>query len=73
MIDAEFDTLWAKQTALTPSFFNEAARRPDCLLRNARSSPSSRAAALDPRRACPLALPSQQRFRIYQESNNRAS
>jgi hypothetical protein len=47
MIEAEFDTLWAKQTALNPSVFRmrraQNSRTACCI--NARSSPSSRAAA----------------------------
>lgn len=74
MIDAEFDTLWAKQTALTPSVFNEAARAElkDCLLHQRPLKPVKPGrCTLDPdEERAPLALPSQQRFRIYQEVNN---
>ena len=74
MIDAEFDTLWAKQTALTPSVFNEAARAElkDCLLHQRPLKPVKPGrCTLEPdEERAPLALPSQQRFRIYQEVNN---
>lgn len=74
MIEAEFDTLWAKQAALTPSVFNEAARAElkDCLLYQRPLKPVKPGrCTLEPdEERAPLALPNQQRFRIYQEVNN---
>jgi CRISPR-associated endonuclease Csn1 len=74
MIEAEFDTLWAKQIALNPSVFNETARAElkDCLLHQRPLKPVKPGrCTLEPdEERAPLALPSQQRFRIYQEVNN---
>lgn len=74
MIEAEFDALWAKQSALTPSVFNETARADlkDCLLHQRPLKPVKPGrCTLEPdEERTPLALPSQQRFRIYQEVNN---
>ncbi|MDA8258795.1 MAG: type II CRISPR RNA-guided endonuclease Cas9 [Betaproteobacteria bacterium] len=74
MIEAEFDALWAKQSTLVPSVYNEAARAElkDCLLHQRPLKPIKPGrCTLEPNEErAPLALPSQQRFRIYQEVNN---
>ncbi len=74
MIEAEFDALWAKQTALNPALFNETARfeLKDCLLHQRPLKPvkPGRCTLLPEEERAPLALPSTQRFRIYQEVNN---
>ncbi len=74
MIEAEFDALWAKQAALTPALFNETARYElkDCLLHQRPLKPvkPGRCTLLPDEERAPLALPSTQRFRIYQEVNN---
>jgi CRISPR-associated endonuclease Csn1 len=74
MIEAEFDALWAKQNALNPSAFTEAARLElkDCLLYQRPLKPvkPGRCTLMPDEERAPLALPSQQRFRIYQEVNN---
>lgn len=74
MIEAEFDALWAKQTALNPELFNETARYElkDCLLHQRPLKPvkPGRCTLLPEEERAPLALPSTQRFRIYQELNN---
>jgi CRISPR-associated endonuclease Csn1 len=74
MIEAEFDALWAKQTALNPALFNETARYElkDCLLHQRPLKPvkPGRCTLLPDEERAPLALPSTQRFRIYQELNN---
>lgn len=74
MIEAEFDALWAKQSALNPQLFNEAARSDlkDCLLHQRPLKPvkPGRCTLLPDEERAPLALPSQQRFRIYQEVNH---
>jgi CRISPR-associated endonuclease Csn1 len=74
MIEAEFDALWAKQSTLNPMLFNEAARNElkDCLLfqRNLKPVQPGRCTLLPDEPRAPLALPSQQRFRIYQEVNH---
>ncbi len=74
MIEAEFDALWAKQSALNPQQFNETARAElkDCLLHQRPLKPvkPGRCTLLPDEERAPLALPSQQRFRIYQEVNH---
>jgi CRISPR-associated endonuclease Csn1 len=74
MIEAEFDALWAKQSALNPDQFNEKARAElkDCLLHQRPLKPvrPGRCTLLPEEERAPLALPSQQRFRIYQEVNH---
>lgn len=74
MIEAEFDALWARQTALDPLVYNEPARAAlkDCLLHQRRLRPvvPGRCTLLPDEQRAPLALPSQQRFRILQEVNN---
>jgi CRISPR-associated endonuclease Csn1 len=74
MIEAEFDALWAKQAELNPRQFHETARAElkDCLLHQRPLKPvkPGRCTLLPDEERAPLALPSTQRFRIYQEVNN---
>jgi CRISPR-associated endonuclease Csn1 len=74
MIEAEFDALWAKQSELNPALFHDTARAElkDCLLHQRPLKPvkPGRCTLLPDEERAPLALPSQQRFRIYQEVNN---
>lgn len=74
MIEAEFDTLWAKQAEFNPAQFHEIARAElkDCLLHQRPLKPvkPGRCTLMPEEERAPLALPSQQRFRIYQEVNN---
>ncbi len=74
MIEAEFDALWVKQSELTPTLFNDTARDElkDCLLHQRPLKPvkPGRCRLMPEEERAPLALPSQQRFRIYQEVNN---
>ncbi len=74
MIEAEFDALWAKQSELNPVLFNDTARAElkDCLLHQRPLKPvkPGRCTLLPNEERAPLALPSQQRFRIYQEVNH---
>jgi CRISPR-associated endonuclease Csn1 len=74
MIEQEFDALWAKQAALNPALFSEAARADlkDVLLYQRKLKPvqAGRCTFLPDEERAPLALPSTQRFRMYQEVNN---
>lgn len=74
MIEAEFEALWAKQAELDPVLFHETARAElkDCLLHQRPLKPvkPGRCTLLPDEERAPLALPSTQRFRIYQEVNN---
>ncbi len=74
MIEAEFDALWAKQAAINPRLYNGNARidLKDCLLfqRKLRPVLPGRCTLMPEEVRAPLALPSQQLFRIYQEVNN---
>lgn len=74
MIEAEFDALWAKQAQLNLGLFHETARieLKDCLLHQRPLKPvkPGRCTLIPEEERAPLALPSQQRFRIYQEVNN---
>lgn len=74
MIEREFDVLWAKQAALNPALFNETARfdLKDALLfqRSLRPVKPGRCTLLPDEERAPLALPSTQRARIYQELNH---
>uniref|UniRef100_UPI00356AC25F type II CRISPR RNA-guided endonuclease Cas9 n=1 Tax=Hydrogenophaga sp. TaxID=1904254 RepID=UPI00356AC25F len=74
MIAAEFDAIWAKQAELNPALFHETARAElkDCLLHQRPLKPvkPGRCTLLPDEERAPLALPSQQRFRIYQEVNH---
>lgn len=74
MIEAEFDALWAKQASINAAPFNPTARDQlkDCLLHQRPLKPvkPGRCTLLPDEERAPLALPSVQRFRIYQEVNN---
>ncbi|MES2365732.1 MAG: type II CRISPR RNA-guided endonuclease Cas9 [Pseudomonadota bacterium] len=74
MIEHEFDVLWAKQTELNPELFTEEARADlkDVLLHQRPLKPvkPGRCTFLPDEERAPLALPSTQRFRMYQEVNN---
>lgn len=74
MIKAEFDALWAKQSALNPALFHEEASLAlrDCLLHQRPLKPvdPGRCTLLPDEKRAALALPSTQRFRLYQEVNN---
>ena len=74
MIENEFDALWAKQAELNSTLFTESARAElkDCLLHQRPLKPvkPGRCTLLPEEERAPLALPSTQRFRIYQEVNN---
>jgi CRISPR-associated endonuclease Csn1 len=74
MIEAEFDALWAKQSSLNPELFTEAARAElrYCLLfqRPLKPVKPGRCTLIPEEERAPLALPSTQRFRMYQEVNN---
>lgn len=74
MIEHEFDTLWAKQSSFNPALYNEAARNElkDILLfqRPLKPVKPGRCTLLPDEERAPRALPSTQRFRIYQEVNN---
>ena len=74
MIAQEFDALWAKQSSMNPVLFNEAARAElrDTLLfqRKLRPVKPGRCTLIPEEVRAPLALPSTQRFRIYQEVNH---
>ncbi|MDP2368281.1 type II CRISPR RNA-guided endonuclease Cas9 [Rhodoferax sp.] len=74
MVAHEFDLLWEKQSALNSGLFTEAARfeLKDVLLyqRNLKPVRPGRCTLLPDEERAPLALPSTQRFRIYQELNN---
>lgn len=73
MIEAEFDALWAKQSSLSPALFTEAARAElrYCLLfqRPLKPVKPGRCTLIPEEERAPLALPSTQRFRMYQEVN----
>jgi CRISPR-associated endonuclease Csn1 len=74
MIEAEFDALWAAQAGFNPALFNITARDElkDALLFQRALKPviPGRCTLLPDEMRAPLALPSTQRFRIYQEVNN---
>lgn len=74
MIEHEFDVLWAKQAEFNPVLFNEAARADlkDVLLHQRPLKPvkPGRCTFMPDEERAPLALPSTQRFRMYQEVNN---
>ena len=74
MVEHEFDVLWAKQSSLNPALFTVAARNElkDVLLHQRPLLPvrPGRCTLLPEEERAPLALPSTQRFRIYQELNN---
>jgi CRISPR-associated endonuclease Csn1 len=74
MISDEFDALWCKQAELNPALFTEAARADlkDVLLHQRPLKPvkPGRCTFMPDEERAPLALPSTQRFRMYQEVNN---
>jgi CRISPR-associated endonuclease Csn1 len=74
MIEAEFDALWAKQAGFNPSLFTDVARDElrYCLLfqRPLKPVKPGRCTLMPEEERAPLALPSTQRFRMYQEVNN---
>ena len=74
MIEAEFEALWAAQARFNPTLFNATAHDElkDALLfqRNLRPVKPGRCTLLPDEERAPLALPSTQRFRIYQELAN---
>lgn len=74
MIEAEFDALWAAQALRNPALFNGAAHDElkDALLFQRHLKPviPGRCTLLPDEARAPLALPSMQRFRIYQELAN---
>ena len=74
MIEHEFDALWSKQAQLNPALFTEAARADlkDVLLHQRPLKPviPGRCTFMPDEERAPLALPSTQRFRMYQEVNN---
>lgn len=74
MIEHEFDVLWERQRGFNPTLFNEMARLElkDILLfqRNLKPVRPGRCTLIPDEERAPLALPSAQLFRIYQEVNN---
>lgn len=74
MIEHEFDTLWIKQSQFNPQLFNEGSKQQlkDILLfqRPLKPVQPGRCTLLPDEERAPLALPSTQLFRIYQEVNN---
>jgi len=74
MVEAEFDALWTRQSALNPDAYKAAAGAAlkDCLLHQRPLRPVRPGrCTLEPEEPrAPLALPSQQRFRILQELNH---
>jgi CRISPR-associated endonuclease Csn1 len=74
MIEAEFDVLWKAQGGFNSALFNELARSElkDALLFQRPLKPAipGRCTLLPDEERAPLALPSTQRFRIYQELAN---
>jgi CRISPR-associated endonuclease Csn1 len=74
MVESEFDALWAKQSTLNPAVFTTkiGATLKDVLLHQRPLKPvrPGRCTFLSNEERAPLALPSVQRFRVYQEANN---
>ncbi len=74
MIEDEFDAIWAKQSSLDPKQYSENARAElkDVLLHQRPLKPvkPGRCTFMPEEERAPLALPSTQRFRMYQELNN---
>jgi CRISPR-associated endonuclease Csn1 len=74
MIADEFDTLWAEQAKRNPALFTEVAgaELKDILLHQRPLKPvvPGRCTLIPEEPRAPLALPSTQRFRIYQELNH---
>lgn len=74
MIEVEFNALWAKQAEINPTLFTDHARDDlkDVLLYQRLLKPvkPGRCTLMPEKERAPLALPSTQRFRMYQEVNN---
>lgn len=74
MVEQEFDALWAKQAMYNPGLFQDAARDKikGILLfqRPLKPVKPGRCALIPDEERAPSAIPSVQRFRIYQELNN---
>ncbi len=74
MIEAEFDALWRMQAELNPALFTDVARdelRFTLLFqRKLKPVKPGRCTFMPDEERAPLALPSTQRFRMYQEVNN---
>ncbi len=74
MIEHEFEELWKKQSELNPDLFNEkaCADLKGALLFQRKLKPvkAGRCTFMPEEERAPLALPSTQRFRMYQEVNN---
>jgi CRISPR-associated endonuclease Csn1 len=74
MVEAEFEALWQTQASINPTVYNDQAKASlkDTLLyqRNLRPVKPGRCTLIPTEERAPLALPSTQRFRIYQEVNN---
>jgi len=74
MVKAEFEALWSKQASLNPEIYHEEARANliDVLFfqRKLRPGLPGRCTLIPTEERAPLALPSSQRFRMYQEVYN---
>lgn len=74
MVADEFDAIWKTQAGFNPTLFNDKARDTlrDTLLFQRPLKPirPGRCTLMPEEERAPLALPSSQRFRIYQEVNN---
>jgi CRISPR-associated endonuclease Csn1 len=74
MIEDEFDLLWSVQNKFNATLYSDSAgaQLKDCLLfqRPLRPVRPGRCTLMPEEERAPLALPSTQRFRIYQELNN---
>lgn len=74
MVEDEFDRLWEVQAGFNPALYNDNAREDlrDTLLhqRDLRPVKPGRCTLMPEKERAPLALPSTQRFRLYQEVNN---
>jgi len=74
MVEAEFDALWSRQSELQPERFNQTSRDvlKDILLYQRPLKPvvPGRCTLNPEEERAPVALPSVQRFRIYQEVNH---
>lgn len=74
MVEAEFEALWSTQASINPTVYTNQAKAnlKDTLLyqRNLRPVKPGRCTLIPTEERAPLAFPSTQRFRIYQEVNN---
>lgn len=74
MIEEEFDSIWTSQARFNPTLYTDASHAliKDCLLfqRPLRPVKPGRCTFFPDEERAPLALPSVQQFRIYQELNN---